>query len=41
VANLAGFAGPYLIGTLRDLTQSSTAGMYVLAAFLVPERPRP
>ncbi|UPG73280.1 MFS transporter [Roseomonas gilardii subsp. gilardii] len=35
VANLAGFASPYLIGTLRDMTQSSAMGMYVLAGFLV------
>ena len=35
MANLAGFASPYLIGTLRDMTQSSAMGMYVLAGFLV------
>ncbi|MCQ4160644.1 MFS transporter [Roseomonas sp. GC11] len=35
VANLAGFASPYLIGTLRDMTGSSAIGMYVLAGFLV------
>jgi nitrate/nitrite transporter NarK len=35
VGNLAGFASPYLIGWLKDLTQSTNLGMYVLAAVLV------
>ncbi|CAB5693796.1 Inner membrane transport protein RhmT [Delftia tsuruhatensis] len=35
VGNLAGFASPYMIGTLKDLTQSTQAGMFVLAAILV------
>ncbi len=35
VANLAGFASPYMIGVLRDMTHSSAVGMYVLAGFLV------
>ncbi|MDQ1077953.1 MFS transporter [Pseudoroseomonas cervicalis] len=35
VANLAGFASPYMIGVVRDLTQSTELGMYVLAGFLV------
>ncbi|ONG54784.1 MFS transporter [Pseudoroseomonas deserti] len=35
VGNLAGFASPYMIGTLRDMTGSSAIGMYVLAACLV------
>ncbi|TXM78007.1 MFS transporter [Methylobacterium sp. WL69] len=35
VGNLAGFASPYLIGILRDLTGSTAAGMYALAAMLV------
>lgn len=35
IANLAGFASPYMIGLIRDATQSSAIGMYVLAGFLV------
>ena len=35
VGNLAGFASPYLIGLLKDATQSSQSGMYVLAGMLV------
>ncbi|WP_200845278.1 MFS transporter [Roseomonas sp. 18066] len=35
VGNLAGFASPYMIGTLRDMTGSSAIGMYVLAGCLV------
>jgi len=35
VGNLAGFVSPYLVGTLKDATHSTQAGMYVLAAMLV------
>jgi len=35
VGNLAGFASPYLIGYLKDLTGSTQIGMYVLAGALV------
>jgi len=35
VGNLAGFASPYLIGWIRDLTQRTDNGMYVLTAILV------
>ncbi|SMF41372.1 MFS transporter [Pseudogulbenkiania subflava] len=35
VGNLAGFVSPYLIGTLKDMTGSTSAGMYVLAGSLV------
>jgi len=35
VGNLAGFASPYLVGWLKDLTQSTNIGMYVLAGVLV------
>ncbi len=35
VGNLAGFASPYMIGALRDLTQSTQTGMFVLAGILV------
>jgi D-galactonate transporter len=35
VGNLAGFASPYLIGWLKDLTHNTNLGMYVLAAVLV------
>ena len=35
VGNLAGFASPYLIGYLKDLTHSTETGMYVLAGMLV------
>ncbi|MDY7573063.1 MFS transporter [Actimicrobium sp. CCI2.3] len=35
VGNLAGFASPYLIGLIKDMTQSTDIGLYVLAAVLV------
>jgi nitrate/nitrite transporter NarK len=35
VGNLAGFASPYMIGYLKDLTASTQIGMYVLAGMLV------
>ena len=35
VGNLAGFVSPYLIGFLKDATQSTQSGMYVLAGMLV------
>lgn len=35
VGNLAGFVSPSLVGWLKDLTQSTDAGMYMLAASLV------
>jgi D-galactonate transporter len=35
IGNLAGFASPYMIGYLKDLTHSTATGMYVLAAMLV------
>jgi D-galactonate transporter len=35
VAGLAGFVSPYLVGWLRDLTHSSTIGMYVSAGVLI------
>jgi D-galactonate transporter len=35
VGNLAGFVSPYLIGWLKDLTNSTNIGMYVLAAVLL------
>ena len=35
MGNLAGFVSPYLVGYLKDLTQSTQVGMYVLAAMLV------
>ena len=35
IGNLAGFASPYLIGYLKDLTHSTSSGMYVLAAVLI------
>ena len=35
VGNLAGFASPYLIGWIKDLTQSTNIGMYVLASICV------
>jgi D-galactonate transporter len=34
IANLAGFASPYLIGWVKDQTQSTDIGLYTLAAFL-------
>ncbi|MEB0140886.1 MULTISPECIES: MFS transporter [unclassified Undibacterium] len=35
VGNLAGFASPYLIGAIKDLTHSTDIGMYALAGVLV------
>lgn len=35
LGNLAGFASPYLVGWLKDLTQSTNTGMFVLAASLL------
>jgi nitrate/nitrite transporter NarK len=35
VGNLAGFLSPYLIGILKDLTQSNQSGMFMLAGMLV------
>ena len=35
IGNLGGFASPYAIGVLRDLTGASAAGMYALAGLLV------
>jgi nitrate/nitrite transporter NarK len=35
LGNLAGFVSPYLVGWLKDATQSTNTGMYVLAASLV------
>ncbi len=35
VGNLAGFVSPYMVGALKDLTQSTQLPMYVLSAILV------
>jgi MFS family permease len=35
VGNLAGFVSPYAVGWLKDLTQSTAAGMYALSVVLV------
>jgi D-galactonate transporter len=35
VGNLAGFASPYLIGWLKDLTHNTELGMFVLAGILI------
>lgn len=35
VGNLAGFASPYLIGAIKDMTQSTDVALYVLAGVLV------
>ncbi len=35
LGNLAGFASPYMMGWLKDMTKSTDAGMYVLATSLV------
>jgi ACS family tartrate transporter-like MFS transporter len=32
IGNLAGFAGPYLIGWVKETTGSTTTGLFVLAA---------
>ena len=33
--NLSGFSAPYLIGLIKDATQSTDAGLHMLAALLV------
>ena len=33
--NLSGFSAPYMIGLIKDATQSTDAGLHVLAALLV------
>jgi cyanate permease len=33
--NLSGFVSPFMIGLIKDATNSTNAGMYVLAGFLV------
>ena len=35
LGNLAGFISPYAVGWLKDLTQSTDSGMYLLAACMV------
>jgi D-galactonate transporter len=35
VGNLAGFVSPYVVGWLKDLTQSTEAGMFAVSAVLV------
>ena len=35
LGNLAGFAAPYAVGALKDLTSSTNSGIYLLAASLV------
>lgn len=37
VGNLTGFVGPYAIGAPRDITGSTSTGMYVLAGTLIPD----
>ena len=33
IGNLSGFVSPYMVGYIKDLTQSTSQGMYVLALF--------
>jgi D-galactonate transporter len=35
LGNLAGFVSPFLVGWLKDMTQSTNAGMYMLAGSMV------
>lgn len=35
IGNAGGFGGPFIFGWLRDLTHSTSAGMYVIAGFFV------
>ncbi|MGK3957541.1 MFS transporter [Arthrobacter sp. R4] len=35
IGNAGGFGGPFIFGWLRDATQSTSAGMYVIAGFFV------
>jgi len=35
IGNLSGFAAPYMIGMIKDATQSTDAGMYMLAVLLL------
>jgi|GEM_PF-1390227 len=34
MGNLAGFASPYLVGWLKDATQSTNLALYILAGVL-------
>ena len=34
VGNLAGFVSPFMVGSIKDATGSTTAGLYLLAASL-------
>ena len=34
IGNLAGFVSPFMFGAIKDATQSTTMGMYALAASL-------
>jgi nitrate/nitrite transporter NarK len=35
IANLAGFVAPYVVGWLKQVTQSTDSGMYLLAVVLL------
>lgn len=35
MGNLSGFVSPYMLGYIKDATQSLAAGLYVLAAFII------
>lgn len=35
IGNLGGFVGPYMVGYLKQVTHSTSAGMYMLAVFAV------
>lgn len=35
IGNLAGFVAPYLVGAIRDATQSTASGMYLIAVSLL------
>jgi nitrate/nitrite transporter NarK len=35
IANLAGFVAPYVVGWLKQITQSTDSGMYLLACVLL------
>jgi nitrate/nitrite transporter NarK len=35
IANLAGFVAPYVVGWLKQITESTDSGMYMLAVVLV------
>ena len=38
IGNLGGFVGPFMIGQIRDMTQTFTAPLLAVAGFLLSDR---